>query len=229
MIAAVGIWLGHSGAIAQEQSGSSSGSSGAAASDPTSSVNSQDFKYRYFDLTTDSKEHIFEAGGSYAFNPRFKISHKLVGVHTNRTGTYETDFKELSLKPILLTPGELFGVKAKYALGIEWLKDLGDVKDGTGAGSDKIAPLAGVAWVVSPQDTVITLAQYFHSYREEAGVSDVRQTGPRVIWLHSFPEIKGWLRVDWKGLIDHEAGNDFSSTLELQLGKMIKPNFGLYG
>ncbi len=218
-------------AIAQEQSEASSESSagGAAASDPTSSVNSQDIKYRFLDLTTGGYDHIFEAEGNYAFNPRFKINHKLSGVHTNRSGAYETDFKELSLKPIFLTPGMLFGFKTKYALGVEWVKDLGDVTDGTGTGSDKIAPLAGVAWVVSPKDTVITLVQYFHSYREDAGVANVRQTGPRVIWLHSFPEIQSWLRVDWKGVINHEAGNDFSHTLELQLGKMIAPTFGIYG
>ena len=215
--------------FAQEPSETSSNSSGAAASDPTSSVNSQDFKYQYIDLTTGAKDHIFEAEGSYAFNPRFKISHKLNGVHTNRIGTYETDFKELTLRPILLTPGELFGFKTKYALGVEWLKDLGDFNSGTGSGSDKIAPLAGIAWVVSPKDTVITLAQYFHSYREDTGVADVRQTGPRIIWLHSFPEIKSWLRVDWKGLINHEADDEFSSTLELQFGKMIRPKFGIYG
>lgn len=230
MVATAGVLaLGVSGAIAQEQSGSSSENSGAAASDPTSSVNSQDFKYKYFDLTTGSKDHIFEAEGNYAFNPRFKINHKLIGVHTNRIGSYETDFKELSLKPIFLTPGHLFGIKTVFAVGGEWIKDLGDVTDGTGSGSDKIAPLAGVAWAVSPKDTVITLAQYFHSYTEDTGVAKVRQTGPRVIWLHSIPQIKGWLRVDWKGVINHEADNDFSSTLELQLGKMITPKFGVYG
>lgn len=222
--------FGVTGALAQEQTESSSASSsGAAASDPTASTKYQDFKYKYFDLTTGSKDHIFETEGSYPFNSRFKIVNKLIGVHTNRTGTWETDFKELTLKPMLLTPGELFGFKTKYALGVEWLKDLGDVTDGTGTGSDKIAPLAGIAFVVSPKDTVITLAQYFHSYTEDTGVAKVRQTGPRVIWLHSFPESNSWLRVDWKGVIDHEAGGDFSSTLELQLGKMIRPKFGIYG
>jgi hypothetical protein len=34
---------------------------------------------------------------------------------------------------------------------------------------------------------------------------------------------------DEEDLRGHEADNDFSSTLELQLGKMIRPNFGLYG
>jgi hypothetical protein len=222
------------GAVAQQQSDSLDGSSGGAASDPTSSVNFQDFRYRYFDLTakpknTDPEEHSFEAEGSYAFNPRLKLSHKIIGVHTNRIGTFESDLRELSLKPIFLTPGELLGFKVKYALGVEWLKDLGDAKDGTGSGTNKIAPLAGIAWVASPKDTVITLAQYFHSYSEDTGIGQVRQTGPRIIWLRSFPEFQGWLRVDWKGVIDHEASNEFSSTLELQLGKMLKPKFGVYG
>ena len=226
LVVFAGIWApAVSGAIAQEQSESS----GSAASDPTASTKYQDFKLRYFDLTTGRKDHIFETEGSYPFNARFKIVNKLIGVHTNRIGTYETDFKELTLKPMLLTPGELFGFKATYALGVEWLKDLGDVTDGTGTGSDKIAPLAGIALAVSPKDTVIALVEYFHSYREDAGVTDVRQTGPRLIWLHSFPQSNSWLRVDWKAVIDHEAGGDFSSTLELQLGKMLRPKFGVYG
>ena len=32
-----------------------------------------------------------------------------------------------------------------------------------------------------------------------------------------------------KGLIDHEDDDDFSSTLEFQLGKMFTPGIGLYG
>ncbi len=52
---------------------------GAAASDPTASVNFQDFRYRYFDLEGGNHKNSFEAEGSYAFTPRFKLSHKLVG------------------------------------------------------------------------------------------------------------------------------------------------------
>ncbi len=184
-------------------------------------MNFQDFRYRYFDLEGGNHKNSFEAEGSYVFNPRFKISHKLVGVETDVTGESEADFSELSLKPIFLTPMKPFGIKAKLALGVEWLKDLGESSEGTGSGSDQIAPLAGVGWLLTEEDFVITLVQYFHSYDEDNGVDDVRRTGPRLIYIRKLPAIKGWARVDFKGLIDHEDDNDFTQTLDLQLGTMI--------
>ena len=57
---------------------------------------------------------------------------------------------------------------------------------------------------------------------------DVRQTGPRIIYIRSMPSIKGWLKADWKGTIDHENDDDFTSTLELQLGHMLTPGIGLF-
>lgn len=105
---------------------------------------------------------------------------------------------------------------------------MGDFDDGTGTGSDKIAPLVGAGWLLTEKDFVITLVQYFHSYDEDAGVDDVRQTGPRLIYIRKIPEFGGWVKADWKGLIDHEQDDDFSSTLEFQLGKMFTPRWGLY-
>lgn len=202
---------------------------GAAASDPTSSVNFQDIRYRYFDLENNNHKHSFEAEGSYSFTPRFKLSHKLIGVETDVTGESEADFSELSLRPIFLTPMKPFGIKARLALGVEWLKDLGESSEGTGSGTDQIAPLAGFGWLPTEEDFVITLVQYFHSYDEDDGVDDVRRTGPRLIYIRKLPTIKGWARADFKGLIDHEDGDDFTQTLELQLGTMITPTVGIYG
>ncbi len=202
---------------------------GAAASDPTASVNFQDIRYRYFDLEGSSHKHSFEAEGSYVFNPRLKLSHKLIGVETDVTGTSEADLSELSLKPIFLTPMRPFGINAKLALGVEWLIDLGDFDKGTGSGTDQIAPLAGIGWLLTEKDFVITLVQYFHSYDEDSRASQVNKTGPRLIYIRSLPSIQGWVKVDFKGVIDHEDGNDFTETLELQLGKMITPTVGIYG
>lgn len=202
---------------------------GAAASDPTASVNFQDIRYRYFDLEGSSHKNSFEAEGAYVFNPRLKLSHKLIGVETDVTGKSEADFSELSLKPIFLTPMKPFGINAKFAVGVEWLKDLGDFDEGTGSGTDQIAPLAGIGWLPTEEDFVITLVQYFHSYDEDNGASQVNKTGPRLIYIRSLPSIKGWAKVDFKGVIDHEDGDDFTETLELQLGKMITPTVGIYG
>lgn len=203
--------------------------SGAAASDPTASVNFQDFRYRYFDLGGSKHKNSFEAEGSYVFNPRLKLSHELIGVETDVTGNSEADFSKLSLRPIFLTPMKPFGIKAKLALGVEWVKDLGDFSEGTGSGTDQIAPLGGVGWLLTEEDFLITLVQYFHSYDEDSGASQVNTTGPRLIYIRSLPSIKGWAKVDFKGAIDHEDSNDFTQTLELQFGKMITPSVGIYG
>lgn len=152
---------------------------GAAASDPTASKNFQDFRYRYFDLDGGGHRHNYEAEGSIVFHPRFKLTHQLIGVSVDRDGKSETDPQELSLKPISLTPFRPFGVDAVFALGGEWLKDLGRVRKGTGTGTDQIAPLIGVGWKCTEIDTL--MVQYFHSYRENDQVDEVRQTGPRSI------------------------------------------------
>jgi hypothetical protein len=56
----------------------------------------------------------------------------------------------------------------------------------------------------------------------------VRETGPRLIWIRSIPDIKGWFKADLKMSINHEDDNDFSQTLELQFGKMFSPRVGGY-
>ncbi len=186
-------------------------------------------RYRYFDLGRGRESHSFETEGAYAFNPRFKVTNKLIGVNTDKGGSDETDFQLLTFKAIHLTPMKPFGIKAKFAIGGEWLKDLGDLDKGTGSGVDMIAPLVGVGWLPTDKDFVITLVQYFHSYDEDAGAAKVRQTGPRLIYIRSIPDIKGWAKVDWKGVIDHEKDEEFSSTIELQLGHMLTKRFGVYG
>ncbi len=115
---------------AQEKAGDSAAGGGAAASDPTSTVNFQDVRYRYFDLGRGRESHSFETEGAYAFNPRFKVTNKLIGVNTDKGGSDETDFQLFTLKAIHLTPMKPFGIKAKFAVGGEWLKDLGDFDKG---------------------------------------------------------------------------------------------------
>jgi hypothetical protein len=213
-----------SGVLAAEEGTSS----GAAASDPTAAVNYQDVRYRYFDLESGDKNS-FETEGGFMLFPRLKITNELRYVETDRSGKSEQDFEQLKLKAILLTNGMPFGVKAKYALGVEWQKDLGDLKKGTGTGADIIAPLAGIGWVPNDKNFIITLVQYFHSYDTDSDrKDDVRETGPRLIWIRSIPDIKGWFKADLKMSINHEDDNDFSQTLELQFGKMFSPRVGGY-
>ena len=110
----------------------------------------------------------------------------------------------------------------------EWLKNFGHFEDGTGSGSDKIAPLVGIGWLPTQQDFLITLVQYFYSYTENSGAPSVSQTGPRLIYIRAIPPIRGWLKADWKMAIDHKDDDDFSSTMEFQLGTMFTPRIGVY-
>jgi len=216
------------GAFADSEEEQKEAAAGADASNPTAAVNFQDLRYRYFDLKGDAGKHSFETEGAYVFHPRFKITNELRGVRTDRSGDWETDFEILKLKGIFLTDIMPFGIKAKLALGVEWLKDLGDFKDGTGSGSDQIAPLAGIGWIPTDLDFIITLVQYFHSYDTHDGGPKVRKTGPRLIYIRKIPQIGGWFKADYKGEIDHEDDEDYSSILEFQFGKMFTPRIGAY-
>jgi len=211
-------------ALAQEQA------SGADASNPTAAVNYQDARYRYFDLDQGADKHSFETEGAYMLHPRFKLTNELRYVNTDRSGKSEQDFEELKLKGIHLSDIEPFGIKAKLALGVEWLKDLGDFKKGTGTGADSIAPLVGIGWIPDDRNFIITLVQYFHSYdTDSARKEDVRETAPRLIWIRTLPDIGGWFKADLKMSIDHEDDENFNQILELQLGKMLSPRIGIYG
>jgi hypothetical protein len=119
--------------------------SGAAASDPTAAVNYQDVRYRYFDLDQGADKHSFETEGAYMLHPRFKITNELRYVNTDRSSKSVQDFEELKLKGIHLTAIEPFGIKAKLALGVEWLKDLGDFDKGRVPGRILLLPWQALA------------------------------------------------------------------------------------
>ena len=204
--------------------------SGAAASDPTAAVNYQDFRFRYFDRNEGNERQSFETEGAFMLRPRLKITNDLRYVDDNSSGKSEQDFNQLKIKGIFLNEIKPFGVNAKLAVGIEWLKDLGDFEEGTGTGADQIAPLIGIGWVPDDKNFIVTLVQYFHSYETDNSFQgDVRQTAPRLIWIRSLADIGGWFKADLKMSIDHEDDENFDQTLELQLGKMISPKWGFYG
>lgn len=204
--------------------------SGAAASDPTAAVSYQDFRFRYFDSNGGNERQSFETEGAFMLRPRLKLTNELRYVNDNSSGKSEQDFNQLKLKGIFLNEIKPFGINAKLAVGVEWLKDLGDFEKGTGTGADKVAPLVGIGWVPDDKNFIVTLVQYFYSYNtDNAFQNDVRETAPRLIWIRSLPEIGGWFKADLKMSIDHEDDENFDQTLELQLGKMLSPKWGFYG
>ena len=118
-------------------------------------------------------------------------------------------------------------MKGRLALGAEWIKELGDFDKGTSVGTDQIAPLFGAGWNLGDKDFLVTLVQYFYSYREESGAPRTRVLGPRLIWIHKLPVIRGWAKLDYKMNIDFQADRT-SNTLEAQLGTMLTRRLGLY-
>ena len=201
------------------------------ASDPTSAVNFTDFKVQTYDLGDLGQGNdrlVYEIEGAYMLSPNDKLTYTLDYWDTDITGEDENGFDSLKLKYINLTPGMLGGVKYKLALGAEAINSYGDTDKGIGNGTYQIAPLIGAGWMLGKKDFLVTLLQYYHSYHEDSDADKVRVTGPRLIWIHSFPEYKMWLKVDNKFSIDHENDNDTSNVVEVQLGKMFTPKLGLF-
>ena len=217
--------IGHFGGVQAEGDGGN-------ASDPTASVNYTDIRFQSFDLygdASDRERDRFAIEGAYIPAEGHKFTYELNYRDTDVSGSDESDFESLKLKYNHLKPGQLSGgTKDKRALGVELIQDLGEVEDGTGSGTDQIAPLFGYGWVLDERSFVVTLVQYFHSYEEESGVEEVRQTAPRLIWIYSLPDIKGWFKLDNKFSIDHEDDNHSSNIIEMQLGKMFTPRIGAY-
>jgi len=203
--------------------------SAGAASDPTASINFQDLRFRYLDLGGGKARRWYSTEGGYMLTPKLKVVNELHYWDTDVSGRNESSLESLHIKAIYLNPGPSIGnVRSRFVVGLEWVKELGDASEGTSFGSDLISPFTGFGWQLSPNTTLITLVQYFASYEEEPGVQEVSQTGPRIIYIHSIPSRNMWIRLDDKFVIDHKADNATSNTFEVQLGKMLSPNLGVY-
>ena len=221
-----------SGNLHAQEGDTDAAQGGADASDPTAAVNFNDIRYQTFDLygdASDRERDRLALEGAYVISPEHKITYELNYWDTDVTGSDESGLESIGGKYINLKPGMLSGgLKYRRALGVELIKDLGDVDDGIGGGADLVAPLFGYGWLPNERNFVITLIQYFHSIDEDSGVDEVRKTGPRLIWIHKIPAIKGWVRLDNKFSIDHENDDKSSNTVELQVGTMLSPTVGLY-
>jgi hypothetical protein len=203
------------------------------ASDPTAALNYTDVKAQFFDtgdlspLGDDRDRYAIE--GAYMLSPKDKITYELNYWDTDISGKSESDFESLKVKYINITPHAFNnGLKYRLAIGAEVIADLGDYDKGIGTGTTQIAPLIGAGWGLGDTDTLVTLVQYFHSIDEDDGAPKIRATGPRLIWIHSFPKYKAWLKVDDKFTINHENSGSTSNVIEVQLGKFVAPGVGVY-
>jgi hypothetical protein len=195
------------------------------ASNPLAKVKYTDVRAQYFDNQDGSYTWDFWlADGAFMATDKLKIKYELHYWKTDITGSSESDFESLHLKPIYFPKsGTLGSWNYSLALGVEWIKDFRNTDKGIGVGGDQIAPLVGLALNNDSGWSLIPLIQHFVSYKGD----DINMTASRLIAIKSRP--KGvWMKYDLIVPIDWEHDNAIPATVEVQLGKMFNKNFGLY-
>jgi hypothetical protein len=194
------------------------------ASNPFAAVSNTDFRAQYFDL--DGPEvYDYWVDGAYMLTPKLKLKYELHYWNSDISGSSESEFESLHLKPIYFPEkmvGEIAGWKYKLAVGGELIVDFGNDDKGIGSGSDQVAPLLGLA-MVKGNTTLIPIVQHF----TEISGPDVSLTALRLIAIQSLPN-NFWGKLDAKVPVNWEDDNSIPATFEGQLGKMFSPSFGTY-
>ena len=193
------------------------------ASNPLAAVSNTDVRAKYIDLDQGDRMDYY-IDGATMLTPKTKLKYELHYWDTDVTGRDEHDWESVSFKLIhFAKEGKLSGDRPyRLAIGIEWIKDLGDIEKGIGRDADLFAPLVGLAMVARPGTSLIPLVQHFESYSGE----DVSETAFRLIAIQALPD-KVWAKADLKVPYDWE--NDaVPASLEMQLGKSFTPSFGAY-
>jgi len=192
------------------------------ASNPLASVNNTDIRYQYFDLDGPDRKDLW-LDGAYMLTPKLKLKYELHYWDTDVTGSSENDWESLHIKPIYFPKQGKWGDwNYKLALGAELILDFDNDDKGIGTGSDQISPFAGVAFVRGGT-VLVPLVQHYVEYSG----NDVNLTAFRLIGIQSLPN-KFWGKLDAKIPIDWEHDNAIPATVEVQLGKMFTPKFGIY-
>lgn len=194
------------------------------ASNPLAAVNNSDVRAQYFDLDGPERTDFF-LDAAYMLTPKLKLKYEIHYWATDATGSRESGWESLHLKPIYFPEswvGKWGGWKYKVAVGGELIIDLGNADKGIGSGSDQIAPLVGVA-LVRGDTVLVPLVQHFVEYDGP----DVNLTAFRLIGIQSLAD-NFWAKLDAKIPVDWENDNAIPATAEVQLGKMFTPAFGTY-
>jgi hypothetical protein len=142
-------------------------------------------RLQYYDLDGPELYDFWVADGAYMVSPKLKLKYELHYWDTDISGSSESGFESLHLKPIYFPEkmvGKLGEWKYKLAVGSELILDLGDEDKGIGSGSDVIAPLLGLA-MVRENTTLIPIVQHFMDYSG----NEVSLTAFRMIAIQSLP------------------------------------------
>lgn len=204
-----------------EADAAASGGGGAAASNPISAVNNTDLKWTHIkiDDSNDSRTNDYWIRGGWTPKRWLKLSYELTYRETDTTGTGQSDWESVSLKPIFfINQGEIGSWKYRMATGFEWIVDF----DNFGEGSDQLAPLFGIALMPRKGTTLVPLVQHFISYNGPT----VSTTGFRLIGIQSLP-YESWTKLDLIVPYDWEK-EQWPATAEVELGKMFTNFFGFY-
>ena len=195
------------------------------ASNPLASVSNVDLRWQGIFADAGEKYDFF-VDGSHMLMPKLKLKYELHYNINNFTGSRQSNFEKLVIKPLYFPyQTKLNDTWAmKVAVGIDWIVDLGDTSKAIGAGSDQVAPFAGIAFSHTPSGLVlIPLVQHFLSYR---GSTDINTTSLRLIVIKPFG--KGyWVKVDFKA--PYEWENDkWPVSAEVQVGYNINKKWAIY-
>lgn len=192
------------------------------ASNPLAAVDNTDLRTQYFDLDGPDRTDYW-VDGAYMLTPKLKLKYEVHYWDTDVTGSSESGFETFHLKPIYFpTQGEWGSWEYKLAVGAEWIVGFGNEDRGIGSGSDQIAPLVGVA-LSKGRTVVVPLVQHFLSYDGP----NVNTTAFRLIAIQSLAN-KYWGKLDAKVPVEWNNDNALPATLEVQVGRMFSPSFGLY-
>ncbi len=194
------------------------------ASNPLAAVSNVDLRAQYFDLEGPERRDYW-VDGAKMLTPNLKLKYELHYWDTDVTGSSESDWESLHLKPIYFPEtmvGKLGSWKYKVAIGGELILDPGNEDKGIGSGSDQVAPLFGMAFV-RDSTVLVPIVQHFVEYDGP----DVNTTSFRLIAIQSF-ENNLWGKLDAKVPVDWENDNEIPASFEVQLGKMFSPTFGTY-
>ena len=193
------------------------------ASNPLAKVKNTDLRWKYLDLDSGHVND-FSIDGAFMAHEKLKIKYELHYWETNVTGNSENDFESALVKGIFFPAEGVWGnLKYRFAIGLDWSVDLGDLDKGIGSGADQVGPFGGVALGFQGGTMLIPLIQQFLSYSGE----DVNTTAFRVITLKPLPK-QMWIKLDAKVPIDWENDEAIPANAELQLGKHINKNIALY-
>jgi hypothetical protein len=193
------------------------------ASNPLSKGMNTDIRAQDFDLRGGADRTEYSVDGAFMASDKLKIKYEANYWDTDTSGRSEQDWESFHLKGIYYPKeGKWGNTPYRVATGLEWIKSSDNAELGIGGDSDLISPFFGVALKAGDNLTLIPLLQHYVEYNGD----EVNLTAARLIGLWSLSD-GYWSKLDAKLPYDWD-GETAPATVEVQLGRMFSPGFGLY-